>query len=96
MVDEEKLREIGDGLFGFRDSLDRRIRQLRDIRRALDVAECGLEGLQDSGGAGGAAVLRLLLQYLQELEADMRRHAQQIDRLEAAAGAAGENSGQKK
>ena len=42
MIDEECLREINDGVFGLRDSLDRRIRQLGDIRRALDATECGL------------------------------------------------------
>ena len=35
MIDEECLRELNDGLFGLRDSLDRRIRQLGDIRRAF-------------------------------------------------------------
>lgn len=42
MIDEECLREINDGLFGLRDSLDRRIRRIRqlgDIRRALDATE---------------------------------------------------------
>lgn len=50
MIDEECLREINDGLFGLRDSLDRRIRQLGDIRRALDATECGLADMQDTGG----------------------------------------------
>lgn len=68
MIDEECLREINDGLFGLRDSLDRRIRQLGDIRRALDATECGLADMQDTGGACGAAILRLLLRCLQELE----------------------------
>ena len=47
MIDEECLREINDGVFGLRDSLDRRIRQLGDIRRALDATECGLADMQD-------------------------------------------------
>lgn len=95
MIDEECLREINDGVFGLRDSLDRRIRQLGDIRRALDATECGLADMQDTGGACGAAILRLLLRYLQELENDMRRHTCQIEGLEAAAGTKGVNFRQK-
>ena len=87
MIDEECLREINDGVFGLRDSLD---------RRALDATECGLADMQDTGGACGAAILRLLLRYLQELENDMRRHTCQIEGLEAAAGTKGVNFRQKK
>lgn len=81
MMNNEQLKSMYDMLFQLRNSMDKQIRQLQDVQNILVVLEYGFEHIQENNNCEASAV-RIMLEYLKELEISLVDHSNQINLIE--------------
>lgn len=80
-MDNQKLTVIYDMLFQLRNSMDKQIRQLRDVQNVLSIMENCFEYIQGDSKCE-ASTVRIMLRYLKELEINMVDYENQVSLIE--------------
>lgn len=78
--------EICDKLFQVRDSMDKQIRLLQDVKRVLNVVEAGFVYLHADNTDYEESMVRIMSEYLCLLEKDMCHDLKQISSIEGMSG----------
>ena len=80
-MDNQKHTVIYDMLFQLRNSMDKHVRQLRDVQNVLSIMENGFEYIQGDSKCESSTV-RIMLRYLKELEINMVDYENQVSLIE--------------